>query len=47
MMVSTKSNIKNTLFDGASVLHFACHGKKPTGNLQIESETSIGELLNL
>lgn len=35
MMVATKTNIKNTLFDGASVLHFACHGKKPNGNLQI------------
>jgi hypothetical protein len=35
MMVATKINIKNTLFDGASILHFACHGKKNKGNLQI------------
>jgi hypothetical protein len=47
MMVATKTNIKNTLFDGASILHFACHGKKDKGNLQIESETSVGELVDL
>jgi hypothetical protein len=35
MMVATKTNIKNTLLNGASILHFACHGKKSKGNLQI------------
>lgn len=47
MMVANKTNIKNTMFEGASILHFACHGKTNRGNLQIESDTSIGELVDL
>lgn len=35
MMVATKTNIINTLHEGASILHFACHGKTSSGNLQI------------
>lgn len=46
-MVATETNIKNTLIDGVSVLHFACHGKKGNGNLQIERERPVGELMDL
>ena len=45
MMVATKSNIRNTISNGASIMHFACHGEANT--LHIESERSIGELLIL
>lgn len=45
MMVATKSNIRTTVTEGASILHFACHGDR--NNLHIESERSIGELLIL
>lgn len=41
MMVATKTNIKKTLIDGASILHFSCHGLK-NGFIQIESEISVG-----
>lgn len=45
MLVATETNIKNTLTQGASILHFACHGQ--TNWLEIENEKKVGELVTL
>lgn len=42
-MVATETNIQNTLIEGASLLHFACHGSNH-GSLMIEHDKNIGEL---
>lgn len=41
MMAATETNIKNTLIEGTSILHFSCHGDRE-GNLHIEHEKNIG-----
>lgn len=46
MMVATENNIKNTLNEGASILHFSCHGDAE-GHLHIEHDKLIGELVKL
>lgn len=46
MMVATETNITKTLLEGASILHFACHGTR-SGSLEIEHEKQIGEKANL
>jgi hypothetical protein len=43
IMVATETNIKNTLNEGASILHFSCHGD--ANQLHIEDDKRIGELV--
>ena len=46
MMAATETNIKNTLIEGTSILHFSCHGDR-LEQLHIEHEKRIGELVKL
>ena len=45
-MVATETNLINTLNEGASILHFSCHGDRDR-QLEIEHDKLVGELVKL